>query len=371
MNRAQAKLKRRLLELTVELAQTRKLLAREITDRKQSERAWHASEHRFMAFMENSPAMSYIKDDKGCYLYANKRWESFYSARLVPGKERNDFLLYPPHTARQIQNEDLKILATGTCQETVRDHAIGNGSLSSWLFIQFPILDPRGRPFIGGVAVDITERRERESQILEISEREQQRIGQDLHDELCQHLTGIKFKSGLLKKRLEQRSSREALRAGAIEDMVNVAIDRARRLARGLYPVQLESQGLSSALEELTSSMAAVHRRACQCKIPRPVLIHDNAVAVHLYRIAQEAIMNAIKHGRARRIIVGLVAKGGQIVLSVKDNGVGLPQKIPAAKGMGLHIMKYRARTVGATLNLTSNSRSGTLLTCSLPCSES
>src|SRR5579872_1035969 len=254
--RLNRELKLRLEERTRELATANLLLREEARERRQIEMALHESEGRFMAFMDNSPVMAFIKDEHGRYIYGNRRWKTFSCGKPDPNLRQNDFHPHPGENAVRMLDEDRKILATGKCSETVETHPARDGRVNSWLMIKFPMLDPRGRPFIGGIAVDITERRQREQQILEISEREQQRIGQDLHDELCQHLAAIKFKCGLLKRRLETKSRADSRQAKAIEAMLNLAIDRAHNLARGLHPVRLEADGLRPALRELTANLS-------------------------------------------------------------------------------------------------------------------
>lgn len=212
----------------------------------------------------------------------------------------------------------------------------------------------------------IRERRELESLVLNISEREQQRIGQDLHDGLCQQLTGIKFKNGLLEQKLSKRGLAEIRDAQEIEKLLSDAIEQARSLALGLNPVRLESEGLVTALHELAASVADFFGIECVCSFPDSVTICDHAVAIHFYRIAQEAITNAIKHGKAKRIQLQLTGRDGNFQFSVQDNGIGLSAGQPKHKGMGMHIMNYRARTLGAALNVQSGDAGGTVVTCSL-----
>jgi PAS domain S-box-containing protein len=149
---------------------------------------------------------------------------------------------------------------------------------------------------------DITERKRLEKEVLEISEREQSRIGQDLHDGLCQHLAGIEFRLLSLKHKIERRSRRpapEAAETAELAKLVREGIEQTRTLARGLSPVMLEPDGLMNALQELAINTEKTFNISCACNCPSPVLIHDNALATHLYRIAQEAVHNAVRHGRA------------------------------------------------------------------------
>ncbi len=231
-----------------------------------------------------------------------------------------------------------------------------------------PIRDAEGK-IIGAskVARDITRRKRLEKEILEISEREQRRIGQDLHDGLCQHLAGIELMSQVLEQKLARRSKAAAARAGDIAKNVRDAIGHTRLLARGLSPVTLESEGLMSALQELAINTEKIFRVACRFDCNPPVLVQDYPAATHLFRLAQEAVSNAIKHGKAKRILIRLKEERGRLALSIIDNGSGFPTKIPKSKGMGLRIMQSRAGMIGGTLAIGRNAAGGTSVTVAAP----
>ena len=161
-----------------------------------------------------------------------------------------------------------------------------------------------GAPCALTVAHDVTERRQLERELLEISERERQRIGYDLHDSLGQQLTGIAFLSKVLAQRLKARQAEEAAEAAQIVTFVNQAIEQARKLARGLVPVTLETYGLVFALQELAASVEALFHCACKVSSHHAIDITDHAVVIHLYRIVQEAVNNAIQHGKAPQITI-------------------------------------------------------------------
>ncbi len=202
--------------------------------------------------------------------------------------------------------------------------------------------------------------------MIDITEREQRRIGQDLHDELCQYLTAAKFKHAVLRHCLESRFHREGRQAREVETMLTSAIDRAHRLARGLNPLQLESGGLLSALHELSANLRALYDCECDCECSWPVAL-DHSTTTHLYRIAQEAATNAIKHGRAGKIKIRLVAVESRVVLTVAGNGRGFRKHPEQGTGMGLPMMQKRAGLIGATLTFANARGGGTIVTCSLP----
>jgi PAS domain S-box-containing protein len=216
---------------------------------------------------------------------------------------------------------------------------------------------------------DITERKRLEKEILEISDKERRRIGQDLHDGLCQHLAGIELMSQVLEQKLAAKSKTDAARVGEISKHVRDAIGQTRSLARGLSPVTLESEGLASALLELAANTEKMF--GITCRVSAAHLGHARAPAVetHLYRIAQEAVSNAIKHGKAREVVIELQTGADRTVLSVTDDGAGIPEPPPRNGGMGLRIMDYRAGMIGGALSIQRNPHAGTTVRCSVPVS--
>jgi PAS domain S-box-containing protein len=215
--------------------------------------------------------------------------------------------------------------------------------------------------------IDVTERKRLSDAVLEVSAREERRIGQDLHDGLGQHLTGIAFMSKALEQKLSDHSLPESRDAAKIVKLVNEAIDSTRKLARGLLPVVSEANGLMSALQQWADEVENLFGISCWFQSDEPVLIHDAAVATHLYRIAQEAVTNAIKHGRAQHIVIRLGVQEGAGSLTIQDDGSGIPDAIGPQPGMGLQIMSYRAKMVGGSLDIQRGGDRGTLVTCFFP----
>jgi two-component system CheB/CheR fusion protein len=215
--------------------------------------------------------------------------------------------------------------------------------------------------------IDVTERKHLERAILEISAREQRRIGQDLHDGLGQLLTGIAFMSKVQEQKLTDEGMAYAADAAKIVRLVNEAINKTRELARGLSPVVSESHGLMSGLKQLSGEVEDVFGVSCHLHCDNPVLIDDVSVATHLYHISQEAISNAIKHGRARNIEIGLLASENRGMLTIRDDGSGFEKKPSNNKGMGHNIMSHRAKMIGGTLEIQSRPSQGTVITCVFP----
>jgi PAS domain S-box-containing protein len=217
---------------------------------------------------------------------------------------------------------------------------------------------------------DITEHKRLEKEILEIGDQERRRIGQDLHDGLCQQLAGIELMSQVLEQKLARKSKMDAARAGEIARHVREAISQTRSLARGLTPVTLESEGLASALHELAANTERMFGVSCHVDCPRPVIVEAPAVSTHLYRIAQEAVSNAIKHGKAPEITIHLERSPKRILLRIADRGRGFPEPLPTTRGMGLRIMQYRSGIIGATLLLEKNPGGGATVVCRVSVAE-
>jgi len=230
-----------------------------------------------------------------------------------------------------------------------------------------------------GSMMDITERkqleeriraeRERlESEVLRRIELEQERIGRDLHDGLCQSLVGAKYRIGVLEKLLSEKIVESAdTEAKEIEQMLNRSIQQARDLAKGLNPVTLKARGLASSLEELAREVEATGSARCRCQLGSASSITDANVTNQLYRITQEAVHNAVKHGKAQGISITLRAEAGTLVFTVEDDGVGFPTHDKKLEGAGLYNMRTRAAMIGGTLAIRRGPHGGSVITVSWP----
>ncbi len=236
----------------------------------------------------------------------------------------------------------------------------------------FPVRDADGNVHrIAGIAEDVTERKRLEREILEISEREQRRIGQDIHDGLCQQLVGIGFVAKLLENKLGQAGSPHLAEIREIGALLQQAVIQARNLSHGLSPVRLDKDGLELALHGLAGNIVSLFSINCEFDCPFPVRLADNTAATHLYRIAQEAVNNAIKHGQPGKITISLAQTGATLTLSVTDDGKGMAATSNQAKGIGLHVMRSRARMIGGNLDIRGRKQGqGTVLTCTCPIKE-
>ena len=214
---------------------------------------------------------------------------------------------------------------------------------------------------------EIKARQRLEQELVHISEREQRRVGHDIHDSLCQHLTGTALAGQVLVQNLRARESASAASAARVVELIEDGIALSRNLARGLHSVGRSGDGLMEALEDFAASTSELFKISCRFECPLPVLINDIQTAQHLYRIAQEAVGNAIKHGRARHIEIRLDTHKAGKRLRISDDGTGRPPFSPDGKGMGMRIMSYRADRIGATFSTRRREPTGTVVTCFLP----
>jgi PAS domain S-box-containing protein len=212
---------------------------------------------------------------------------------------------------------------------------------------------------------EIARRKGLEGEILEISDREQQRLAQELHDGLCQHLTAVAFMARSVGLRLKNHRVIEVKDIEKIAELVNNAATDTRNLSRALHRVDVDAAGLVGALEDLVDR--EMWRTPCRLEVKPSFHIEDDTAAAHLYRIAREAVINANKHAQAREIVVALRGWRKGIVLSVTDDGIGFQNARNGARGLGFHIMNYRARLMGGQLEIESLKKGGTRVACYLP----
>jgi PAS domain S-box-containing protein len=341
----------------------------DITDLKRTEEALQEERNVVSAILHTVGALVVVLDPEGSIIRFNRACEqtSGYSFAEVAGQKIWDLLMVPEEVDRfksvfqQLRSDQFPSDFEGYLVK--RD---GARRLIAWSSTLLPGNGGTPTYFIA-TGIDITERKHLEKTILEISAREQRRIGQDLHDGLGQHLTGIAFMSKVQEQKLMEKGMPEAGDAAKIVNLVNEAINKTRELARGLLPVVSDAQGLMSALRQWAGEVEDLFAVSCRFQCFTAVLIHDDAVATHLYYVAREAVNNAIKHGHARQIVIRLAADQRQGALTIQDDGYGISSTVPGNKGMGLHLMEYRARMVGGSLEVRRVATGGTIVTCLFP----
>jgi len=230
-----------------------------------------------------------------------------------------------------------------------------------------PFLNDAGKPAeYVSIRTDITQRKRLERELLDLSEREQRRIGRDLHDGLGQQLTAMELCAHGLLDELKTAAPNTVKSLRELARQLRQAVTQTRLLSHGLSPVSLEADGLMNALRELAESTRGLARIDCKFDCKFGVLVPDTHMAMHLYRIAQEAVSNALKHSRAREIRVSLEDKPDRLTLTVSDNGRGAVKVVANGTGMGLRVMKYRADLIGGLLDVDSAPHRGTRVTCAV-----
>lgn len=342
-------------------------VSRDVSARVRAENALRESEARLQAITDNCPSLIALKDPEGRYLHFNRAFGQLFHLELSQVRGKTDSEIFPHKQAKLYGENDwvvLKRRAPVTFDEKVQLSAGTRIGLTT----RFPLFDSQGKmDAIGCVITDVTERRQLEEELLRISDREQRRIAQDLHDGLGQQLAGVCFMGDVLRRNLVSAKSPQSAQANSISKHLHAAVVQVRSLARGLYPVHEEAQGLMSALRNLTNQIESIFKVRCVFHCPRPVLLSDNNTATHLYRIAQEAISNAVRHGHARFVKVTLATVSENLQLTIRDNGTGLKTNKLRERGLGMRIMEYRAQMIGGTLKVRRNAKGGTLVECQIP----
>ena len=344
-------------------------VAFDISDMKRIEEQLQDERNFVSAILDTVGALVVVLDSEGRILRFNPACEltTGYSMDEVQGKCVWDLFLSPEEADRfraifEMLRTDLLPQDYQSCWATRH----GDQRLIAWTSTLLPGSGDTAN-YIIATGIDITERKHLEKAILDVSAREQRRIGQDLHDGLGQHLTGIAFMAKVHEARLAEQKRGEAEDAAKIVKLVNEAINKTRELARGLLPVVSDSQGLMSALQMWASEVEDLFGVSCRFQCETPVLINDDAMATHLYHIAQEAVNNAIKHGAPQKLLIHLSAEQGRGTLFIKDDGRGIAENPRSTQGMGLHIMNYRAAMIGGTLEVRRDPARGTIVTCVFP----
>jgi PAS domain S-box-containing protein len=323
-----------------------------------------ALEERYRELFENATDMLYTHDRDGRITSVNQTGERLLQRARgeVLGRNILDFVA---EEQRASARQWLQRLLKGVAMPNVEWDIVAASGERVKLEISARLMARDGHELeIEGIARDITERKRLEREILEISNREQRRIGHDLHDGVCQQLAGIAFLTSTLAEELAEQGVSQSPQAEKISGMINEVIDQTRGVARGLFPVRLEEKGLVAALEELASNASEVFKINCRFVVEGLPVTVENEIALHLYYIVLEALGNAAKHSGGSNVDITLQPSGDRWLLTIQDDGIGFSLPARDQEGMGLRILHYRARVIGATLNLQSQPGSGTTVTC-------
>ncbi|MBN2535309.1 MAG: substrate-binding domain-containing protein [Spirochaetales bacterium] len=354
-------------ERTADLTKANKQLQREILRRKKVDAALKESEKNLRTITEATPLPlviirmrdGRIQYSNNPFLYEFGLYSSGHKGKVILNRRIHQFF----HDFDYINEIFEKLEKTGKLANIELTASRQDGTTFS-VISSFQTLKFRGEKSVLAGFYNITERKRLEKEILEISGREQRRIGQDLHDDLCQNMAGIAVMVSALENNLKNTDSITAEKAAVISQLINETIVKTRSLARGLYPAALEENGLAYMLQELSKKIQNQFDINCKLRIKNKEPVEDNSIALHLYRIGQEAINNAIRHGKPDFIEISFTATEDEIELVIRDNGIGIPENYTHSKGMGLQIMNYRANMIGGKLDIRRNERKGTCLSC-------
>lgn len=338
------------------------------TEHDLTEAALRESAQRMRAIWETVIEGIIVIDDRGSVESLNPAACRIfgYDASEVVG--RNVSMLMPtPHReahdsylANYLRTGEAKIIGIGR-------EVVGRRKDGSTFPMDLSVEEVRlgERRLFTGVVRDISERRALEHAVAAVAEEERARIARDLHDGLAQQLGGLLFLMNGLRRDLESSNSAHSETAGQLCDELAIALAQARNLAHELYAVPARPDGLAQALENLGDRIA--NERGIKCTVvgTEGLLIHDQAAASHLYRIAQEAVQNALKHSGAKRIEIVIVESPTDLQLRVRDNGAGIVKS--DSRGLGLHTMEQRARLVGGQLTVQNHPQGGAEVICVVP----
>jgi signal transduction histidine kinase len=213
---------------------------------------------------------------------------------------------------------------------------------------------------------EVAERQRLDREIAQVADRERHRLGQELHDSLGQHLTGTALAAQVLREKLSLKAALETAEAEKLVRYVEEGIDLTRNLARGFFSPELDADGLTAALHGLAENVTERFGIDCVFEGEESIRVPDSAIATQLYRIAQEAVANSMKHAAAQRITIRLAMSPSELSLAISDDGIGFPDRLPRSEGLGLQLMRHGASLAGASFDVRRNGQRGTIVTCKL-----
>ncbi|BBO70578.1 hypothetical protein DSCA_45080 [Desulfosarcina alkanivorans] len=341
-------------------------LEAQVKERKEAEVALRYSENRYRSVIEAMPDAMVVYDMEGRVTYLNPAFTDVFgwTSEECLGRKLDHFV---PEENWEETRQGLKTITSGKPLSSVETRRLTkSGQIIDVSTRGAVYRDPDGRQ-VGSVIIhrDVSDLKRMEKQVMDIGDRERQKIGQDLHDDLCPHLIGVEGLGKVLVRKLSDKAPEEAGLAEKITGLVKDAITKTRRLARGLCPVFLVDHGLESSIRELAANTESVFGVACRFLYETPVPIQDNLVATHLFHIVQEAVNNAVRHGQATAITITMRVDGDRLTVSVHDDGRGIPSDLET-RGMGLRIMGFRANMIHAALDIGGHEDGGTVVQVSL-----
>jgi two-component system CheB/CheR fusion protein len=342
------------------------VIARDIGERKRAEQALRDRGEYLRAILNTAADAIITTDQRGIIQSVNPAAEQMFGYTAAEMVGQNVSMLMPSpyreahdgYMARYLETGEKHIIGMNRETEARRKDGL--------VFpVDLAVSEIEHLKLFTGIHRDLTQRKELEREVVEVASLEQRRIGQDLHDSVAQELTAL----NLLTRDLAETLRTDPARASQLVEQMTQGLQRSqqgfRAVLRGLLPVAVDSEGLMAALADLADRTQQDGKVTCVFACPRPVSVADNLTATHLYLIAQEAVYNAVKHAQAQMVRIALQADGG-LVLSVQDDGIGMPPRPAAHRGLGLRIMSNRAAIIGATLTIEAAQPKGTVVRCVL-----
>ncbi len=323
------------------------------------------------SMIDSNPDLIFIKDSDGRYILCNHAFEEFSGMKEqdIIGKRYSDLFKFQIDIFLEAMDQKILFSHSGALREELWVN-YPNGKEVLIDLVKAPLKDSDNKTYgVIGLGRDITENRELESELIAITENQQRFIGQELHDGVGQKVVGLAFLAKVLEQQLEIEQSPSTQHAHTLASNINETIAEIRGLARGLLPIELESNGLSAALEALATKISQTFSISCVFKMDTPTLIDDQVKSLNLYRITQEAVNNAIRHGQADSILIQLKTHHRKVTLTIKDNGTGFDidkYKAGNVTGIGLKSMQYRASLMRADLAFSRPAEGGFEVSVSL-----
>ncbi len=343
------------------------LAIEDITQRKRDEAVLYSSRMRIQAIVDTATDGIITIDHDGLVDSFNPAAETLfgYTAREVIG--RNVSMLMPQPYSTEHDGYIARYLETGQARIVgIGREVVGRRKDGSVFPMELAVTEIDHLRQFTGFIKDVSHRKELERQVLEIAATEQRRIGQELHDGIGQELTGLRFLTNALEDMLPSNDSPEAQLVAKISNVTKSTLEHVREMSRGLIPFSVNAEGLAVAFENLASRSSQLFGIECALDCKTPVLVPSDLIASQFYRIVQEAIVNAVKHGQATKVTIGLHEAAGTIKLQIVDNGKGIDNPNYQDAGVGIRIMQYRAGVVGAMLRITPAKPHGTQVLCTL-----
>ena len=340
-----------------------------ITDHKRTKDALRESEQRMRAIWETAAEGIITIDERGIVELLNPAACRIFGYQAEEVIGRNVGMLMPSpyrdnhdgYLGNYLRTGQAKIIGIGR-------EVVGQRKDGSLFPMELSVGEVRldDRRLFTGLVRDISERRQLEQAVAAATEQERARIARELHDGLGQQLGGLLFLMDGLSRDLQSANAAQAATASQLSKELATALTQARNLSHELYAIPPGPDGLTQALENLAERVGTERGILCAFVCETPVLVHNQVVASHLYRVAQEAVQNALKHSGATRIDIGLAKQVADVELRVGDNGIGFPAQ-RNSRGLGLHTMEQRARLIGGRLLVHTQPDGGVVVMCSVP----